>query len=330
MRKCWSATVGDTMRSLGEQGLLARLAPLLHAHTQGLPLGTGDDAAITEGTGSPRLVWTIDTMVESTHFRWWNHPLCTPHAIGWKLAQTNLSDLASKGADPLFALLSVGIPGSVMADAASDFVAGVADAISAAGARLIGGDTVASPVWTATLALVGALPDGRAIAARSNARPGMSVFVTGHPGESGAGLEILEGRLAIADVALADHFVARHLRPVARLDAGRFLVEQFRDIAMLDLSDGIAIDAQRIAEASGVCVLIEESLLPKDSPAEPYVLTGGESYELLFCVESTGDELPRQIPGIRRIGHVEAGSGAWLMKADGGRVPLGGGFRHFQ
>ena len=108
----------------GEAGLLAALQPILRRHTAGLPLATGDDVAITEPeTADVRLVWTTDTMVEGTHFRFW--PQNTGRMLGRKLVESNLSDLASKGARPKHALLSFGAPAETSLDLATAFFEGV-------------------------------------------------------------------------------------------------------------------------------------------------------------------------------------------------------------
>jgi thiamine-monophosphate kinase len=337
-------TAGETLDAIGEAGLLERLGPMLRRHTAGLPLGTGDDVAITPAAAMGPLVWTIDSMIEGTHFRWWRHIAATPAALGWKLTMTNLSDLASKGARPLFALISLGIPAHADAVAVEGVYTGIDEALAAGGgARLLGGDTVAAPCWMLTMAVVGELPAGAAVAARARARPGQYVYTTGPLGGSAAGLAVLESRVAAMPAAAADVLVVRHLRPVARLAAGAALAVACPDLAMMDISDGLVHDAGIIAHQSGAAIVLDaEALAPDDDLAalaraagrDPmaWILNGGEDYELLVATAMPPDAVAAIAPGTRPIGRVEPGPpGVWIVAADGTRTPLGfHGFEHFQ
>ncbi len=333
------------LRDVGEAGLLRELAPLLERHTEGLPLPTGDDVAVTPPAGPlVRQAWTIDTMIEGTHFRWW--PSQTPHALGRKLVQVNLSDLASKGAQPRWALMSCGFPADADLEAVRQFFLGVASALSECGARLIGGDTVHAPQWTLTLALTGELPAGGVIPGRSRICAGMNVFVTGWPGESAAGLEVLEGS-APRSADPGGELVARHLSPVARLAEGALLARAFPDLAMIDVSDGVAHECAELARLGGVSVVLSDALLPVSprlldfaaatgTAAEELLLYGGEDYELVFATCAPADAVAAafaaaglQTP-VALIGHAEAGSGVHLLRRNGRRELLGpGGFEHF-
>lgn len=334
-----------TLSDQGEAGLLAALQPILRRHTAGLPLGTGDDVAITEPVAADlRQVWTTDTMVEGTHFRFW--PQNTGRLIGRKLVESNLSDLASKGACPLHALLSFGAPAETPAELAQAFFEGVDAALTAAGCRLIGGDIVLAPQWTLTLALCGTLPATAPIATRARGKPRQRVYVTGSPGESAAGLELLEHKSTPTKPEFAG-LIQRHLSPTARVREGEALVRAFPDLSMIDVSDGVAHEANEIARQSGVRITLDVERLPispalakfadaaKEDPVN-LVLYGGEDYELLFCttaeevsvlrvLKEAGCETP-----VRCIGMVESGNGVYLRRANGKTEPLGpGGFEHF-
>jgi len=329
----------------GEAGLLAALQPILKRHTAGLPLGTGDDVAITEADSPEvRLVWTTDTMIEGTHFRFW--PQNTGRMVGRKLVESNLSDLASKGARPKHALLSFGAPAETSLDLATAFFEGVDTALSAAGCRLIGGDIVLAPQWTLTLALCGTLPATSHIASRGGALPGQRVYVTGAPGESAAGLELLEHK---STPPKSDYgpLIRSHLSPTARVREGEALVRALSDLAMIDVSDGVAHEAHEIARQSGVRIVLDQDALPispvlasfasaaREDPLN-LVLYGGEDYELLFCTAAEEvsvlrvlREAGRETP-VRCIGMVEVGNGVHLRRKNGTIEPLGpGGFEHF-
>jgi len=333
------------LRDVGEAGLLAAVRPLLARHTEGLPLGTGDDVAISPPPSpGTRTIWTIDTMVEGTHFRWW--PAMTPRALGAKLAAVNLSDIASKGGAPQYALLSLGVPADAEVARVAEFFEGLCDALAAAEVALIGGDTVLAPQWTLTLSLTGTLEESRGITARSRAKAGQTIFVTGWPGESAAGLEVLEGhapRAADPDGVL----VARHVAPTARLREGAALARAFADLAMMDSSDGLAHSVAEIARQSGVAAVISESAVPiADALAHfareavqdalELALYGGEDYELVFASSAGIDDVRALFvregiaTEVRAIGFVEAGEGLQLLRRDSRREKIGPmGYEHF-
>ncbi|MCC5878110.1 MAG: thiamine-phosphate kinase [Candidatus Sumerlaeia bacterium] len=332
---------GRTISEVGEEGFLRLMAPLFRRQTEGFPLPLGDDVAISPPTAPGfRTVWTVDSMVEGTHFRWWRNPLATPEALGRKLAASNLSDLASKGADPQYALLSLGLPPHATLDAIQAFLTGLVAELESHGARLIGGDTVSAPAWTLTLSLTGLLAEDLPIAARHRARPGHGVYITGNPGESGAGLCLLESESESESSDPAHlEMVRRHLVPSPRIDTGRRLLA-LRDISMMDVSDGVAHDAQAIAYRSGVAITLDEDLL-RPSPAlaitadflnvDPMNLVyhGGEDFELLFTTGAPEAEVLAIDPIIRKIGTVEAGTGLFL-RGGSRRIPLDPrNFEHF-
>lgn len=338
--------MADTISQLGERGLLRALEPILRAHTEGLPLGTGDDVAITEGSGDRRLVWTIDTMIEGTHFRWWKHPLCTPAAVATKLVASNISDLASKGARPLYALISLGVPGTASTTAIAEFYAGIDEALRSYNVRLIGGDTVSAPQWCLTITAIGDIARDATIAARHRVKPGQNLYITGAPGESGAGFELLERGIEIEEPH-GSRLIGRCLSPTARPLIGAALVARFHDLAMIDLSDGLGQDAARLSVAGNACVVIEENRLPFTRaliaaaeklrvPSVDFALYGGEDYELCFCtmadefmvydaLRDCGDSTR-----VTRIGRVEKGSGLYLERPNSERVEIHPkGFEHF-
>lgn len=329
----------ESIGTAGEDGLLSSLGPLLRRHTAGFPLPTGDDVAVTAAREPRRMAWTIDSMIEGTHFRWWSHREATPEALGHKLAASNLSDLAAKGARPLHALLSLGVPPETSVKQVGAFVEGLAAALEAHGARLAGGDTVDAPCWMLTLSLTGELSPKAGIAARSNARPGHVVYTTGHPGESAAGFHLLE--CGAPSSPAADHLILRHLRPAPRLDVGRLVAEELRGAAMIDLSDGVARDAARVAQLSSVRIVLERELFPlspqlraaaSEAGRDPveWFLHGGEDYELLFTTDAPEERVLALSPLVRRIGRVEAGSGL-LLSSGGSEDALDyHGYQHFQ
>jgi len=280
--------------------------------------GLADDAAVLE-VGGRRLVLTHDVLAEGVHFL----PDDPPGDVAWKLLAVNLSDLAAKGATPLGVLL-----GYPLGDESWDraFVEGLGAALAAFGVPLLGGDTVAAP---RVLGLTAIGESGGPVPSRGGARPGDALWVSGTIGDSGAGLRALTGGLP-GD----DFLVARYRRPAPRLEAGRRLAPLVS--AMMDVSDGLLIDASRLAEASGVAVAIDLAHLPlslpcrraagDDVPARLAAASAGDDYELLFTAPpERADEVTEigatlALP-LTRIGFCRPGKGLSLT-ANGEPVPL--------
>jgi len=216
--------------------------------------------------GGEALVLTHDAMLAGTHFL----PDQDPADIAWKLLATNLSDLASKGAEPLGVLLSY-----QLGPDDARFAAGLGAALAHYGVPLLGGDTVAG---TGPQAL-GLTALGRAtcrpVPGRSGARVGDALWLTGALGGAMLGLEALHG---------GPGDPRPYTRPVALLAEGRALAP--RVSAMMDVSDGLLLDATRMAQASAVTLAID-STLPPLACAEARraeALRWGEDYQLLFTL----------------------------------------------
>ncbi len=266
-----------------ETEFLALLRPLA---TDPAARGLLDDAAVLGD-----LVLTHDVLVEGVHFL----PDDPAGDVAWKLVAVNLSDLAAKGAKPLGLLL-----GYPLSDAAWDtaFVGGLAQALAAFDVPLLGGDTVRGPRVLSLTAI------GRAETApsRRGAEPGDALWVTGVIGRAGLGL--------LGDVA----HLAAYRRPTPRLTEGRTLAPIVH--AMMDVSDGLLIDAQRMAAASGLALSINFDAVPV-AGERLAALTAGDDYELLFAAA------PELIPPVAasRIGSFAQGSGLTLYDTSG-PVPL--------
>jgi len=271
--------------------------------------------------GGETLVLTHDMIVEGVHYL----PGDPPGDVAWKLIAVNLSDLAAKGARPIGALL-----GFTLGEADWDkaFAEGLGRALAAFGLPLLGGDTVSGPTRTLGLTAIGRAAGP--VPARSGARPGDLLWVSGTIGDAGAGLRILMGELQPCAA-----LVERYRTPRPRLEAGERLAPLVS--AMMDVSDGLLIDASRMAAASECAVEIELDAIPL-SEAFPATrleaATAGDDYELLFAAA------PGAAPALlalaeeiglpfSRIGRFEAGTGLTLSER-GEAVPLPArlGFEH--
>lgn len=258
-----------------------------------------DDAAVLGD-----LVFTHDMIAEGVHFL----PDDPPGDVAWKLVAVNLSDLAAKGAEPVGVLMGYALTGD--ADWDARFVAGLGRALEAFGVPLFGGDTIALREGPRVLGLT-AVGRSTHAPARSGARAGDSLYVTGTIGCGGLGL------------AGDPDFLDAYRRPRPLLVEGKALAPLVH--AMMDVSDGLLIDASRMAEASGLAVSIDLDAVPVAAPWSAgrddrlRAVTAGDDYQLLFAA-APGAVLP--VPAAR-IGAF--GEGAGLSLSDGaGKVPLPG------
>ena len=288
--------------------------------------GLDDDVALLEG-----LVLTHDSIAEGVHFL----PFDPPASVGWKLVAVNLSDLAAKGAAPLAGLLSLALSGDESWDL--EFLDGIEAACESYGLPLVGGDTIALPAGAPRV--LGMTAVGRAAGAvplRSGGRPGDILWLVGSVGDSAAGLAQLMDNAAAEGV-----MVDIYRRPVPLLGAGVALAPHAR--AMMDVSDGLLLDASRLAQASGCSATIDLAQLPLSSAfvaergntlkARLFAATGGDDYALLLALPPELDPLSLSLPqgtSIRRIGTLSA-DGPPLRLVSGGspvKLPERLGFEH--
>jgi thiamine-monophosphate kinase len=268
------------LADVGELGLLAEL------ESRGLASQLEHDAAVVDG-----LVVTQDALVDGVHFRldWisWRE-------LGFRSAAVNLSDLAASGAEPRGLLVSLGAPEDTEVEDVLELYEGIAEA----GVPVVGGDTTRSD----TLVLsVTALGRSERVPGRAGARAGDMLVVTGLLGGAGAAFR-----------------EQRFVRPPLRLAEGRELARTAG--AMLDLSDGLAVDAGHIARRSGVRCEIDLDRVPLADGATIEDLGFGEDYELLAAVAEPGR--------FQAVGRCVEGEGVEI-RLRGERVDLPG-WEHFR
>lgn len=289
-----------------ERDLIARLlGPLA---TTAAARGLADDAAVFAPPLGRELVFTHDVLAAGVHYL----PDDPASDVAWKLLAVNLSDLAAMGARPLGVLLGLGLSAAEDAAWATAFAAGLGRGLTRWGVALWGGDTV-SGLAAAVLGLtaVGSVEPGTALS-RSGARPGDGLWVSGTIGDAGLGLAIARGEAAFDKVLLA-----RFRRPEPRLALGQALVGIAS--AALDVSDGLLLDAARLAAASGVAVTVDLARLPvsdvaagrvaRDDAGLAALASAGDDYELLFTLPPGATALP----GTTRVGTVTAGEGLTVI-----------------
>ncbi|WP_080069271.1 thiamine-phosphate kinase, partial [Salmonella enterica] len=216
--------------------------------------GIGDDCALLNIPEKQTLAISTDTLVAGNHFL----PDIDPADLAYKALAVNLSDLAAMGADPAWLTLALTLPevDEPWLEAFSDSLFALLNYYDM---QLIGGDTTRGPL-SMTLGIHGYIPAGRALK-RSGAKPGDWIYITGTPGDSAAGLAVLQNRLQVSEETDAHYLIQRHLRPTPRILHGQAL----RDIASaaIDLSDGLISDLGHIVKASGCGARVDVDALPK-------------------------------------------------------------------
>jgi thiamine-monophosphate kinase len=250
---------------------------------KGVELSVGDDCAILSLAADERLATSTDTLLAGVHFP----EDAFPEDLAWRAVSVTTSDLAAMGAEPRGMTLAIALPEADEYWLAA-FSEGLAQASSAYGIPLVGGDTVRGPL-SMTITVLGALPQDRALL-RSGAAVGDQVLVSGTPGDAAAGLAFLREQWQ-PQAAHAEYLYQRYYRPTPRLALGQALLGVAT--AAIDISDGLLADAGHIADASGVGMLLDPGRLPL-SPAlrsHPdgdqalrWALAGGDDYELCFTL----------------------------------------------
>jgi len=299
--------------------------------------GLMDDAAVLDRPAGG-LVLTHDMMVEGVHFL----PGDPPESVAWKLCAVNMSDLAAKGATPLVVLIGYGMAGDPGWN--EGFARGLGEALGHFGAALLGGDTVRMPDGgprTLGLTAIGTAPTSGA-PTRSGARAGDLLFVTGTLGDAGAGLALLLGQADAPEEARA-RLIEAYRRPRPPVALGPALAPHVS--AMADVSDGLLIDANRIAQASGLAIAIDLARTPlspalvaargEDAQGRLAAATAGDDYQLLFTARPQEEAAIRALAAARgvavtAVGRCEAGPAGLTLTHAGAPVPLPGrlGYEH--
>ena len=310
-------------------------------------VGNGDDAAAVDWLRTPLAeLYTTDTMVDGVHFTARTTPW---RDLGWKALASNISDIAAMGGQPALALVTLGLPPDTAVDSVRELYAGMGEIADAYGAEIVGGDLVRSPAAFITVALTG-ITDG-AVMARSGARPGHQVAVSGPVGGSAGGLRMLldadaggvgggNDGISSGNPSPDNPLVKLHRRPYPHTAAGRILAAAGVGAAM-DVSDGLAADLGKLGIASGVAarIMIDrvpvpnalKSTCPEDWPA--LALYGGEDYVLLFTAppEIMASAIAG-IPGAAVIGEIVDGApgAVEIIGSDGNPVSVNAaGWDHF-
>jgi thiamine-monophosphate kinase len=280
-----------------------------------------------------RLLYTCDCMVEGVHFL----ATANPADVGYKLMAGNISDIAAMGGKPLYALVTLVLPGETDVNWVLELYQGLAQCAEPLGVAVVGGDISQGPVIALNVCLLGEVVPGQEML-RSTARPGDLVVVTGALGDALAGLEVVLQEICLETV-LQNEVLGRHYRPLPRVREGQLMAGRGCRCAN-DISDGLASEAWEIAQKSNVSLVIYSDEVPVAAGAQAaaavrgrdplyYALYSGEEYELLLCLDSkVWQEVKTHLPQARVIGEVVAGQGVYLRTATG-LSEVGRGWEHF-
>ena len=287
---------------ISEDELVRAIRKVLSGDVPGVTVGIGDDAAVVD-TGRHDTILTTDMLVEGVHF---DRASASAHDLGHKALTVNISDVAAMGGSPRFGLVSIGFPPDVETSWVMELYGGIREAAGEYGMAVIGGDTNRAGKVVLSVTVVGTVARNRAVT-RSGARPGDRLVVTGSLGAAAGGLRLAQADPREVREALASDWgrrlVQAHLRPVARVGEAETLASAGAT-AMIDISDGLALDLSRLCAESGVGATVHLPDVPVADGLEDLAKTfqgnldpldlalhGGEDYELLATLP------PEAVPG---------------------------------
>ena len=334
----------ETIRQIGEFGMIERIDRIVGRATKSGFLGIGDDAALMKPSEGCQTVLSCDVMVEGRHFR---EDLMTPEETGARAAAVSMSDLAAMGAVPACSIISLGLRPDTTITWVESLYRGFQQMSERFHSEIVGGNiTSVGQQCFIDVTVVGEVPAGEALL-RSGARAGDAILVTGFPGSSAAGLAVLcreDGGKKVYP-----RLCGRYTGPIPRIEAGIHLRKIGVVSAAIDLSDGLAGDLRHILHASNVGAQISADLIPIDRELEEYARCYGESaidiatgpsddYELLFTcrpghVETAVMSLEEEIGlAAAKIGEITDNPGVLeLLGSSKGRIRLEvPGWDHFR
>ncbi|MHC1698781.1 MAG: thiamine-phosphate kinase [Geobacteraceae bacterium] len=329
-------TTGRNLTELGEFGLIDLIARKVRP-SSAVTIGIGDDAAAFQWHANCLALATTDMLLEGVHF---DLSFCDPFRLGRKALAVNLSDIAAMGGRPCSFLLSLGIPENFSLDFLNEFSSGLLEIADEFGVTLIGGDTCASRGGLVIGITLYGEQERQKVTQRDTARPGESIFVTGHLGDSALGLKLLQ------EGQKKGTAIERHLDPTPRVREGLALADAGLTCAMIDISDGLLSDLGHITgrSAMGARVYLERIPLSREysehfgsKVPERYSLAlgGGEDYELLFTAPAYRkceiEQLFRNCGTlVSEIGEITSIPGIHVLSPEGQAIQgISTGYDHF-
>lgn len=324
---------------INELSALRRIEEQFHKASKGVQLGIGDDCAAVKFDTDKLVLATTDSQVEDVHFV---KSLITPEQLARKAVAVSVSDVGAMGGVPRFILASVGLSLNEDEEFLDGLTSGFKSSEEEFRIKLVGGNLSSSNKLFIDITVLGEV-EPHLMVKRSGASPGDIIYASGTLGDSSLGLKILQ------DNKMGDKYeflINRHLRPLPRLALGRELAQKQVPTSMIDVSDGILLDLERITSQQGVGARVELVKLPTSKHYEECIhqysddkyapaLSGGEDYELLFTshedrrgdVEQISKNLNIQIT---EIGYVTKDRAVEIINLSGEIYPITNrGFVHF-
>lgn len=292
--------------------------------------GIGDDGAVVTMSGG-QYVFVQDAMVEHVHFEF---SFLEPYYVGKKAIAVNVSDILAMGALPLYFLVTIGVPARMSSPDIEKLYKGMKDVSKLYNIILLGGDTVGADSFFVDVSMVGKLVTKKYLG-RDKAREGDLIAVTGYLGEAAYGLHLLLNGIKEKGTGTC---IKRFLDPRSPYALWKELIKHDITVAMMDVSDGLIIDLERMMVESKKSAHVDLENIPvptilKKNGMEKLALTGGEDYQLLLTFS------PKKLPRVKRlqaeghkisiIGKVAKGRGVKLFKNSKEIHLTEKGYQHF-
>ena len=324
---------------MSEEDALRFLAGRFKATQKEVLKGIGDDSAVLELKDKACLVASTDTLVEGIHFRLETQ---TPRQLGRKAVCVAVSDIGAMGAVPRYLLCSVGCRSADSMEFIENLSQGVEDGCREFEVCLVGGNLSESQTVFIGMTALGEVSRND-IVLRSGAAEGDDIYVTGTLGDSALGLRILSSDPGVGG---CEGFVSRHIEPTPRLKVGRMVAERGVASSMIDVSDGLFCDLEKLTSEHGLGAEVSLADIPLSpgflslsgrlsEDAYRLAVSGGEDYELLFTSSAGKRAATEEISrlcgvAISKIGSVTGGGRIKFFDEGGEEVFYDtGGFEHF-
>jgi len=330
------------IEEIGEDGLIKRIQKRINPANNKVIVGIGDDAAVLETRSDKLLLLTTDMLVEGVHFI---RGKISYRDLGYKSLAVNLSDIAAMGGIPLYAVISLALPCDFEVEDVDAYYEGLEEVAADFGVVVVGGDMTSSPRdMVINIAVVGQVGKGKMVL-QNGAKEGDLIAVTGKLGGSAAGLCVLLNPHIGFPSPWREEALNKHYRPFPRVKEGHLLANTGKVNAMKDISDGLAREADIIAQASGKMLVLDAEKVPispcvleisrvlKKDPLEMAV-QGGEDYELLFTFAPEDSRILSEVAdkngfSLYVIGKVCPGQGVFLEQGGKRELLVFKGYEHF-
>jgi thiamine-monophosphate kinase len=336
------------LKQLGEFGLIEQLRSKFNTYSPRIKKGIGDDSAVFSTNPNTVQLTSADALIESIHF---DLKTISPTQLGRKAIAVNISDIVAMGGTPYLAIISLALPSSTSTKFIDKLYSGIQTICDSNKIELVGGDTVASPKHLfINVCILGEACKDR-VFYRTGAKPGDQIFVTGNPGDSAMGLNILMAKIKKSgSVKHRNVLVKKHLEPTPRVKESSLLAtSKLKVTSMIDISDGLTQDLGHLCIKNNLGANLYEDRLPvsealynvcfqkKYDPID-WILQGGEDYELLFTIKSEDVKNLKKLflkanAFVSHIGEItKSPKKIILIKEDSSKIFLkpAAGFNHFK